>query len=159
MRPPGKRKRAKRKPLPQVPPGRELMDILWRDTASLAHEVFMTLPHCGSDEWATTTGIGTFDRTLQREHVARSALARTDVQSTLFLPRHRAWRREVQLGRKQAGCIANAIVRDIRRDYPKAAPEQVWLVLRDRFRVLVDAWFQSTECAESLALDSEASLC
>jgi hypothetical protein len=157
MKLPWNRKGAKKKPLPPVPTGNEVLDLLWRDTASLARQVFIALPHGASDEWATAAGVGMLDRTLMREDAARRELARTDAQSTLWLSRHRAWQCKVQLGREHAGCIAAAIVRGIRHDYPDAAPEQVWLVLRDRLRALIHAWVQTPDGVEALARGGEAS--
>lgn len=157
MNPLPRRKAGKKKPaLPSIPPGNELLDILWRDTARHAREVFTALPEDVPDEWATPAGIDMLDRTLLREVAAKHELAQTRTGSALWLTRHRAAQREVLLGYEQAQRIAAALVRGIRHDYPKAAPEQVWLVLRDRFRALVGAWLQTPEGIEATSLDGEA---
>lgn len=147
-----KRKGTKQKlpALPPVPLGNEALDMLWRDTASTASDVFLAFPASAPDTWATAEGVGVFVHTLLRECAARRELARTDERSTLWLLRHRALQREGLLGCEQAACVAAAIVRGIRHDYPKAAPEQVWLVLRDRFGALAEAWVQLPDGLEAL---------
>jgi len=159
MKLPRKRKGAKKKPpaLPPIPSGNEALDMLWRDTASTASDVFLTLPDDAADEWATPEGVGVFVRTLLRTGAARRELDRTAALSTLWSLRERVLQRELVLGFEQAGCIAAAIVRGIRHDYPKATAEQVWLVLHDRFGALAEAWVQSPEGIEPLALPGEAS--
>lgn len=146
-----RRKSKRRKPtLPPIPAGNEWQDMLWRDTADLASDVLATLPEDVPDEWATAQGAGALTCTLLREIAARRELARTGRSSPLRRLRYRAVQYEVRLGRAQAGCVAAAIVRGIRRDHPKAQPEQVWLVLRERLRMALEAWLLTPEGIEVL---------
>lgn len=110
--------------------------MTWRDATAMAGPILASLPEGVDERWATPTGVRTFLATLLRSALARAELQRTAEKSTLVRMRARALRATDQLATCQARAIAAALRRRIEADWPKAAPEQVLLLIGQRFRVL-----------------------
>jgi len=129
-------KRQAKERLPPIPSGREWLDVAWRDATAMAVPILESLPERVDDRWATTDGIRAFIAALLRAELARKELDTTAARSTLARTRERAQRSTERVLTRQARAIAAALKRRIEADWPKAAPEQVLLLIGERFRLL-----------------------
>ena len=108
----------------------------WRDLTTKADEILAGLPSDADKSWATTDGIREFWDALLGQYGAIEELRRTAARSTLVLTRRRETNR---LRARTTSCskyIAAALRQDIKADWPNAAPEQVLLLIAERFRAL-----------------------
>lgn len=129
-------KRRAKERLPPIPSGREWLDMAWRDATAMAVPILESLPEHVDDRWATADGIRAFIAALLRAELATQQLRTTAARSTLARTRERALRSMERLLTRQARAIAAALKRRIEADWPKAAPEQVLLLIGERFRLL-----------------------
>ena len=129
-------KRRPKEKLPPIPPGGELLSMVWRDMTTQADAILRRLPPRADETWATADGIRAFFAALLMEHVAKEELARTVAGSTLLGLRRRERQRLGDRSSSCARCIAAALRRNVQNDWPHAAPEQVLLLVAARFRTL-----------------------
>lgn len=122
--------------LPDIPSGTELLDIIWRDLSPVASLFFADLPEDRDSSWATAAGIERFREATAAADRARQEAAATPPRSSLATSRrHRALATAVT-ARNCTQLLAGALVDGVRNDWPDAAPEQVWLLMAQRLRVL-----------------------
>jgi hypothetical protein len=146
----GRKKAKVKQALPPIPSGYETLDMLWRDMSVDARDILARLPTDVAAEWATVEAVGDFIATVLSELAAQRRLAMTNASSVMRLTREREVRRLFLLGRAQARAIAAAMVTEIRLDFPHAAPEQVWLLLRDRLRKSMESLIHQPQGVHAL---------
>lgn len=128
--------------LPDIPSGTELLDIVWRDLSPTTSLLLEVVPEDVEGSWATVVGVDRFWRAHIAAERARQALVNTPPDSCLIAIRKRAAQAAESAAMDCALFAAGALVARVRDDWPSAAPEQVWLLMARRLRVL---------CAEYVA--------
>lgn len=138
-----RKQRGTRRELPPEPTGYELLDLLWAHLAPYASIALAAAPV--ERQWATTRGMAKFVVTLTLGEAARAAAeeSRTD-KAIARVRRREAERLERQL-QSEAFAIIAALGAEQRQQWPRASPGQLWLLVRDRIRVLIKALFAEIE--------------
>jgi hypothetical protein len=129
--------RRPRSELPPEPTGYELLDLIWAHLTPYAAGLLTAAPV--ERKWATKQGMAKFVVTLVLAETARTAAKEGRTDKTIARVRQReAERLERQLHSEALAIIA-ALGAEQRQQWSQASPGQLWLLVRDRIRVLIKA--------------------
>jgi len=138
-----RKQRRQRRELPPEPSGYELLDVLWAHLAP--HAALLLTAAAVEPQWATQQAMAKFVVTLTRAEAARTAAKASRTDRAIARVRQReAERLERQL-QSEAFAIISALGAEQRQQWPRASPGQLWLLVRERIRVLIKALLTGIE--------------
>lgn len=120
-----------------MPSGHELLDMAWRDLSPLAAPLLADLASDDESHMDPKASVAALFSAWKAYTAAMAAVATTRERSLLWRSRSRAARTQGERFTTLANDVFCAIFLAVQRDHRTGQPEQVFLLARDRFRVLL----------------------
>lgn len=133
--------------LPPEPTGYELYDLAWAHYSYLAPVVLDALPHDADPVWATVAGVHEYAAALRALDQARVELERTSETSTLRRLRERQVHRLARRSRECSKLICGALAVAARAAHRRASPKQIWTLVFEGLKTLLNDFVHSPEPA------------